>query len=152
MGSSEISASPDGTEWTQQSSGTDRALHGVAWTGSRIVAVGDGGTILTSSCLSVCSPPAITFQPEAAAVEWGHPALLAVTATGDGPLLYQWYASTGYGSTSGWSQASTFVTSPLYGPTVFTVTVANAWGSTTSDMVTITVTPSRPRRHLESGK
>jgi hypothetical protein len=42
-----IFTSPDGIQWNVRSSGTP-ALRGVGWTGTEIVAVGAGGTILTS--------------------------------------------------------------------------------------------------------
>lgn len=37
-----------GVTWTPQSSGTERTLKGLAWTGSQLVAVGESGVILTS--------------------------------------------------------------------------------------------------------
>ncbi len=42
-----IFTSPDGLQWSVRSSGTP-TLRGIGWSGSEIVVVGDGGTILTS--------------------------------------------------------------------------------------------------------
>jgi hypothetical protein len=43
-----ILTSPDGVNWTVQTSGTDHSLHGVTYGNGLFVAVGDNGTILTS--------------------------------------------------------------------------------------------------------
>lgn len=43
-----IQTSPDGINWTTQTSGTTRDLNAVFWTGSKLIAVGDYSTILTS--------------------------------------------------------------------------------------------------------
>jgi hypothetical protein len=43
-----ILTSPDGRVWTAQQSGTAKNLWSVAWSGSQLVVVGRGGTILTS--------------------------------------------------------------------------------------------------------
>ncbi|TMH41738.1 MAG: hypothetical protein E6H56_06985 [Betaproteobacteria bacterium] len=43
-----ILTSPDGVTWTQRASGTVNTLSGVAWSGTKLVAVGNTGTALTS--------------------------------------------------------------------------------------------------------
>jgi hypothetical protein len=43
-----ILTSPDGETWTQRTSGTTVGLYGVAYGNGTFVAVGEGGTILTS--------------------------------------------------------------------------------------------------------
>ena len=43
-----IQTSPDGVNWTAQTSGTTNGLLGITWSGTQFVAVGDFGNILTS--------------------------------------------------------------------------------------------------------
>ena len=43
-----IMTSPDGIQWTQRTTPTDRSLHSLLWDGHQYLAVGDNGTILTS--------------------------------------------------------------------------------------------------------
>ena len=47
-GTGAIVTSPDGVTWTARPPGTTAALYGITWTGSRFVAVGAGGVVLTS--------------------------------------------------------------------------------------------------------
>jgi photosystem II stability/assembly factor-like uncharacterized protein len=44
--------SPDGIKWTEMTKVTDHSIYSVAWTGTRYVAVGSCGTILTSDAIS----------------------------------------------------------------------------------------------------
>jgi hypothetical protein len=46
--SGRISTSPDGTTWTNRTSGVSTVLNSVAWSGSRLVVVGASGVILVS--------------------------------------------------------------------------------------------------------
>ncbi len=44
-----IATSPDGSAWTVRTSGTEKGLASVAWTGRTFVAAGNGGTVLLSN-------------------------------------------------------------------------------------------------------
>jgi hypothetical protein len=65
--------------------------------------------------VNVCTPPTITQQPLAvpSRIFPGSSSTLSVTATGNGPLTYQWYAG-----------ASGTTTSPVAGGTTATITVS----------------------------
>jgi len=56
-GSGAIMTSPDGTTWTQQTSGVSDNFTGIAWNGSKLVAVGVSGTIATSQATLPPPPP-----------------------------------------------------------------------------------------------
>lgn len=55
-GSGVIMYSSDGTSWTDADSGADAVLNGVAWNGTRFVAVGVGGIILHSTDGDIWEP------------------------------------------------------------------------------------------------
>jgi len=84
-------------------------------------------------------PPTITKQPVNQTVNVGQTATFSVTATGTGPLTYQWFDN---GTAISGATSSTYTT-PAAASTdsgsVFTVTVANAVGSVTSTPATLTV-------------
>jgi hypothetical protein len=84
-------------------------------------------------------PPVITSQPVSQTVTVGQTATFNVTATGTGPLTYQWFdngtAITGATSSSYTTPAATSTDSG----SVFTVTVTNASGTVTSSPATLTV-------------
>jgi hypothetical protein len=48
LGKGVIVSTADGASWTERTTGTNKQLFGVAWTGAQFVAVGDSGAILTS--------------------------------------------------------------------------------------------------------
>src|ERR1700677_1812036 len=97
-------------------------------------------------------PPVITGQPVSQTVTVGQTATFNVTATGTGPLTYQWFdngtAITGATSSSYTTPAATSTDSG----SVFTVTVTNASGTVTSTPATLTVsagsTTVNPNAHL----
>ncbi len=71
-----------GDSWTSRASGVAADLYGVAWTGTRLVAVGDNGTVLTS-------PDGVTWTPQASGVSarlygvaWTGTQLVAVGESG----------------------------------------------------------------------
>ena len=86
--------------------------------------------------------PVITVQPADITVSLGKTARFSVTATGNGPLHYQWFKN-GQNIT-GATKASytTPATSTPDNGTVYSVTVSNAVGSVTSNGAILTVTSS----------
>ncbi len=84
-------------------------------------------------------PPVIITQPVSLTVEVGQTATFSVTATGTGPLSYQWYDN---GVPINGATASSYTTPGAVlseSGSVFTVTVSNAEGSVTSMGATLTV-------------
>jgi hypothetical protein len=87
--------------------------------------------------------PTVT-QPASQAVMLGQTATFSVTATGTGPLTYQWFKN---GVAISGATSNTYTTPPTAaGDTgaVFTVTVSNSTGSTTSGPATLTVQTPAP--------
>jgi hypothetical protein len=83
--------------------------------------------------------PLIISQPGNQTVTVGQTATFTVTATGTGPLSYQWYVN---GVPINGATSSTYTTPPTTaGQTgsVYTVTVSNSVGSVTSSGATLTV-------------
>lgn len=75
---SPILTSPDGINWTRQTSDTHDELYGVTWGNSQFVAVGENGTILTS-------PDGVTWTPQSSGttetlmgIVWGDSQYVAV--------------------------------------------------------------------------
>jgi hypothetical protein len=86
-----------------------------------------------AATLSVGNAPTITNHPNGATVFSGTSANLSVTATGTGPLSYQWYRGIS-GSTANpvGGNSPTFNTGPVYGTTQFWVRVTSAFGTADS--------------------
>jgi len=99
-----------------------------------------GGTVTSSpATLTVNTAPTITNQPASITVLVGQTASFSVTASGTGPLTYQWYKN---GTAIGGATSTTYTTpATVSGDTgsVFTVTVTNAGGTVTSSPATLTV-------------
>ena len=98
-----------------------------------------GGTCVT------CNPPSITAQPQSTTINSGSSASLSVTATGTGPLSYQWYVGASGNTASPISGATgpSITVSPA-STTSYWVRVSNACGSANSATATVTVNPAPP--------
>ena len=98
-----------------------------------------GSTPAGPATLTVNTAPVITNQSPNQTVTSGQTATLNVTATGTGPLTYQWSDN---GTPISGATSSTYTTPPNSSSTsgsIYTVTVSNTVGSTTSVPITITV-------------
>jgi len=100
-----------------------------------LAACGGNGASVTSaapSSNSMTSAPAITIQPSDQSVSSGQPAIFTVTATGAGPLSYQWQkdAAPIAGATA--SIYTTPATALSDSGSTFAVVVSDANGSATS--------------------
>ena len=119
--------------------------------------MGDTGSVFTVSVSSTAGTvtstpatltvnaikPAITVQPASQTVTLGQPATFTVTATGTGPLAYQWYLNGVAISGATSSSYTTPSTTSSNNGSVYTVTVSNSAGSATSISVTLTI-PNPP--------
>ena len=73
-----------------------------------------------------CVAPTITTQPQSITVTTSQTATLAVAATGDAPLSYQWYqGSTGNTTLPVGTDGNTFTTPPIVTPTDYWVRISN---------------------------
>ncbi len=88
--------------------------------------------------------PLIITQPVNQTVTAGQTATFSVTATGTGPLTYQWYVNGVAISGATSSSYTTPATTPSQTGSVFTVVVSNSVGSVTSMGATLTVTVIPP--------
>ena len=88
---------------------------------------------------STIAAPRIQTQPQSQLVEFGRSATFSVTASGFGPMAYQWYRN---GSEIAGATSTTYViaaASVSDSGASFTVVVTNGGGSTSSSAATLTV-------------
>ena len=113
-----------------------------------VTVTGECGAVTSSAAmLTVKAPTVITDQPDAASVCPGTTASFSVTASGEGPLTYQWYhgstpLSNGgdiLGATSNQLQISNVESSDAGD---YTVTVTGECGAVTSNAATLVVHPA----------
>jgi Immunoglobulin domain len=88
--------------------------------------------------------PIIITQPISQTVTAGQTATFSVTATGTGPLVYQWFVNGVAISGANSSTYTTQATTPSQSGSVYTVTVSNSVGSVTSNPATLTVVTIPP--------
>jgi hypothetical protein len=87
-------------------------------------------------------PPTITSQPQSQSIASGQTASMSVSATGPGPITYQWYVGTS-GTTSnpiGGATSTTYTTPALTTTTRYWVRVSNADGNADSNTAKISIT------------
>ena len=99
-----------------------------------------GNVTSNAATLTVNIPPSITSQPASQSVTAGQTASFSVTATGTGPLAYQWKKN---GAAIGGATSASYTTPATANSdngAQFTVTVTNGVGTATSNAVTLTVT------------
>ena len=109
--------------------------------GTYAVVVSDNFGAATSSpaVLTIVSPPAITLQPQSTTVTNGNPASLAVNATGDGMLSYQWYFNTNTLLAGQTGNTLYFASVSSSNGGTYTVVVSNYVGMATSTPAVLTV-------------
>jgi hypothetical protein len=154
-----VSASGGGPfayQWYKNGSSISGATSNTYTTPS--TSMGDTGAVFTVSVSSAAgtvtsSPatltvnaikPAITTQPASQTVTLGQPATFGVTATGTGPLAYQWYMN---GVAISGATSNTYTTPPTTSSSnggLYTVTVANSAGSVTSNSASLAIPNSSP--------
>lgn len=102
------------------------------------VANTNGSVISASASLAVNSGPAITAQPESAAVTAGDAVSFSVTATGSAPLTYRWRLN---GTNVPGAIGATLLlpSAQIIDAGSYTVVVTNSLGSVTSSIATLTV-------------
>ena len=82
----------------------------------------------------------IVSQPHNVTINRGEPVTLKIEASGETPILYQWYqGSVGNTSTQVGTNSSELVLTSLTNTTIYWVKMTNATGERISDVVTVTV-------------
>jgi hypothetical protein len=110
---------------------------------------GGGSPGASSGSAPSASTPTITSQPSSQTVVAGQQATFAVTASGTGPLTYQWQKNSASIPSANSSSYTTPATTAADNGSVFQVVVSNPGGSITSTPATLTVTsPSSPTAML----
>jgi hypothetical protein len=99
----------------------------------------DGSATSAPATLTVQTPPVIVTPPANQTVPLGQTATFSVTASGTGPLTYQWYRN---GAAISGATSSTYTTAATVvgdNGATFTVTVTGPAGNATSSAATLTV-------------
>ena len=110
------------------------------WDVNAAQSVYPGGT-----CGPVCVSPTITSQPTSRTITAGSTTTLSVTATGTGPISYQWYIGTSGNTATPVSggTGSSLTVSPS-ATTNYWVRVSNSCGTVNSATATVTVNQPPP--------
>jgi len=134
--------------WTEVFPATSPAArnnYAMAYDSARSVTILFGGQRFGSLCddtwkYPVCTPPAITDQPDAATVTEGDPVTFSVTASGTPPLSYEWYHD---GNPVGSDQPTYEIAAAAPEDAGwYWVVISNACGSVESDHVELIVEPA----------
>lgn len=131
-----IQTSVDGIQWAAIARVTGARLRGGIFANNTILLVGDNGVVIRARV------PAITVQSGNITLKPGESATLSVTATGDGPLAYQWYrGGTGDQSSPVLNATTASMTTPALAETTsYWVRVVDPNGSVvSSNTITVTV-------------
>lgn len=106
-----------------------------------VAVINNAGTTLSAvAVLTVRTPPRITAQPQAVSTFTGQTASYSVTATGSGPLQYQWQRN---GSAIAGATANSYTTPALAladSGANFSVAISNVAGQAQSSAAALTVT------------
>ena len=147
-----MALSPDGRTLvcTNAASGTQSAVDLIDTSSVAVRTISTGGQYPVGvACFGsggACTAPAITVQPQDQTVSSGQAATLSVTASGAGPLSFQWYQGQS-GDVShpvGGATGSSFTTPTLTATTQYWVRVSNSCGHIDSASATITVLTTPP--------
>src|SRR5262249_53874156 len=93
----------------------------------------------------IAVPPVISTQPASQTVTSGQSATLNVSASGPGPLTFQWYQGvSGNTSTPVGTNSGSYTTPALALTTNYWVRVSNSFGSVNSNTAVVTVNASAP--------
>jgi hypothetical protein len=102
-----------------------------------------GNVASNAATVTVCIPPAIGTHPASTTINSGQTATLTVTATGSGPLTYQWYeGASGVTTTPAGTNSASFTTPALTATKTYWVRVTstcNGSVSVNSNAATVTV-------------
>ena len=126
---------------------TPPTTNGDSGTTFEVTVTNSAGSVTSNAATLIVNaqptPPSITTQPTNQSVSVGQSATFSVVATGTMPLTYQWLQNTGSGfNTISGANASTYTTPPTTiadNGTTFEVTITNAQGSVTSNVVSLAV-------------
>jgi hypothetical protein len=105
------------------------------------VSNGAGSVISTGAVITVLDAPTITQQPQSKSVTSGSPLSLAVTASGSGPLSYQWFKN-GAVLANATSAILDLGMAESAQAGNYYVAISNGIGGTNSATGTVTVTPA----------
>jgi hypothetical protein len=106
--------------------------------------LGETGAINLSLKAEAIESPVITRQPASLTLPAGRSAYFVVTATGTGPLSYQWRKG-GVDLTGATTSAYAIGETELANAGDFSVVVTNTYGTVTSEVATLVVTPGPVR-------
>jgi hypothetical protein len=96
------------------------------------------GVVSVPTSLLVVEPPAITTQPQSQIVELGSNATFSVSATGTGPLVYQWYFA-GALIPNATNSSYTLLSAQVANQGEYRVVVSNVGASVSSSGAVLTV-------------
>jgi hypothetical protein len=133
------------TNFASDNSNTGTGTGTVDFDGNRVFALGANNGLIALQILATAIPPAIETHPQSQSVKWSSNATFTVTATGTGPLSYQWHFN--HDAIAGATARSFTRVNVQNGDAgAYSVTVTNVAGGTNSAPATLTVLPPQPAR------